>query len=508
MVANGLIDVFIFLVVSVDNLRCRGNLLSKNLADLTQGLQRIIQKISENPNVSSSNKEISQLFKDLHYLELEIIQRTSIFIELLAVYYHIMRENLTDLPRAISEQDINFPLNSEFNYFRRQSVQDIQRNFNYPDVNNFSELTSDEKKELKRLLEESARMMLEFFKEIYRFNHHFRPVYNKYKHVMTELTGVFGIDKENHDIQSHVYVRQKRIDKENNPHYSVSIIPLSTDTIEYFDKIARCVWTLLMFLLDNQLLSFANEGKDFIPRNLLLPENGKRQRFRQIAEKITSYCVPNLQAMMKVKPSPDATFQSRINEALKADHIYVMNKDILDVEFLKDSQITRSDDSETGESARKRPPCEDFEIVDVVSVSEDWSVYRLADGTILKLRNVLIKAIRLPNFDERGNPLYNLNTETIFGTVPVKSILEKESAPFTQEELSRSVIDPNVKFEALQEPWNKYVLADGTEIRIKAVLDRASKTSKYGHYGEPIYLTKHTLDFKTKAASKLHKPER
>jgi hypothetical protein len=465
----------------------------------------MIQKISENPDVSHSNKEVSQLFKDLHYLELETIQRTSIFIELLAVYYHIMRKNIRDLPRAIAKQDINFSLNSEFDYFRNQSVEDIQRNFKYPDVNNFSELASDEKKELKEILEESAKMMLDFFKEIYRFNHRFRPIYNKYKHVMSEFTGVYGIDKERRNIESQVFVRQKDVDKKNNPHYSVSIIPLSTETIQYFDKIARYVWTLLTFLLDNQLYSFANEGKDFIPRNLLAPEKGKKQRIEQITEKITSYCLPNLQSMVKINPSPDAELRSKINEALKTEHVYVMHKDIFNVEFLKDSQITRSDNFETAEETKERTRSEDFEIIDVASAHEDWSTYRLTDGTLLKVRDVLIKALRLSSFDEQGNPIYNLNTQTISGVVPTKSILGKESAPFTQEELTKSVIDPNMKFDIIEEPWNKYVLADGTEIEIKTVLTTVSKTNKYGHHGEPIYLTARTFNFKTNIASKLRK---
>jgi hypothetical protein len=465
----------------------------------------MIQKISENPDVNHSNKEVSQLLKDLHYLELETIQRTSIFIELLAVYYNIMRKNIRDLPRAIAKQDINFSLYSEFEYFRNQSVEDIQRNFKYPDVNNFSELASDEKRELKDILEESANMMLDFFKEIYRFNHHFRPIYNKYKHVMSEFTGNYGIDKERHNIESRVFVRQKDIDKKNNPHYSVYIIPLSTEEIQYFDKIARHVWTLLSFLLDNQLYSFANEGKDFIPRNLLIPEEGKKQKIRQITEKITSYSLPNLQAMLKTNPPPDAELRSKINEALKTDFVYVMHKDILDVEFLKDSQMTRSDDSETAEKTKERTPSEDFEIVDVASANEGWSTYRLTDGALMKVRDVLVKAIRLSSFDEHGNPIYNLNTQTIFGVVPAKSIMGKESAPFTQEELSKSVIDPNMKFDVIQEPWNKYVLADGTEIEIKSVLATVSKTNKCGHHGEPIYLTARTLDFKTNIASKLRR---
>lgn len=509
LVNNKLNDVFIFLVVSTDNLRCRGNLLGKNIADLTQGLQRAIQKISENPEVSYSDREVSQMFKDLHYLELETIQRTSIFIELLAVYYHIMRTNLRDLPSAIGKRDVDFSLlNSEFEYFNNQSLEDIQRNFKYPDVNNFSELTSDEKKELKEILEESAKMMLEFFKEIYHFNHNFRTVYNKYKHVMSEFTGVYGIDKERNNIQSHVYVRQKDIDKKNNPHYSDYVIPLSTETIQYFDKIARSVWTLLLFLLDNQLLSFANEGKDFIPRNLLTPEKGKKQRLNQITEKITSCCMPDFQAIMKVNPSQDAELQRKMNEALKIDHVYVMHKDILDIEFLKDSQITRSEISETAENTQKGTPSADFEIVDVASANEGWSTYKLVDGTILKVRNVIIKALRLSSFDQQGNPIYNLNALTISGVVPTKSVLGKQSAPFTQEELSASIIDPDIKFEAIQEPWNKYVLTDGTEIEIKTVLGTVSKTNKYGPYGEPIYLTNAPYNFKVKIPNSLRKTKK
>jgi hypothetical protein len=459
---------------------------------LTRGLKQVIQRIGENPDVSPSDKEVSQMVKNLHYLELETIQRTSIFIELLAVYYQIMRTNLKDLPRAIGKGDISTRfLNSEFDYFKNQSVQDIQRNFKYPNVSNFNELASDEKRELEDIFDESAKMMLDIFKDIYNFNYRFRPIYNKYKHVMSEVTGVYGIDKANRNISSHLFVRQKEIDQENNAHYYVYMIPLSTDIIQYFDKIARSVWTLLMYLLDNQLLSFANEGKDFIPRNLLL-EEAKRERFQQITKKITSYCAPNLQSMLKMNPPNDAKLKSKIDEALKTHYVHKMNKDILDVDFLKTSEITRTDNTETSDKTQKN-----FEIVDTVSASENWSIYRLTDGTLLKARDVLVEAVRLPSCDQQGNPTYNLGTSTIYGVVPPKSVLGRESPPFTQEELAKSVIESNMRFCVIQEPWNRYVLADGTEIETRTVLETASKTDKYGHYGEPIYLTSRTLDIKT-----------
>jgi hypothetical protein len=94
LVKNNLLDVFIFLTVSADNLNNRGNLLYKSLTALNQGLQQLLQKISENPNISPYNKEVSRMVKELHYLELETIQRVCIFIELLAVYYQLTRKNI------------------------------------------------------------------------------------------------------------------------------------------------------------------------------------------------------------------------------------------------------------------------------------------------------------------------------------------------------------------------------------------------------------------------------
>lgn len=494
---NNLKDVFIFVIGSTDNLRCRGNLLTKNLTDLSQGLQRVLQKITKNPDVSPFDKEVSQMIKDLHYLELETIQRTSIFIELLAVYYHIMRSNLRDLPKAISERDINFTLSSEFSYFEKQSVEDIKRNFKYPNVEQFNELASDEKRELEEILEQSAKMKLELFKDIVGFNRHFRPIYNKYKHVMSEVTGTYGIDKANCHLQSHLFVRQKEIDQKNNAHYSVYMIPLSTDIIQYFDKIARSAWSLLMFLLDNQLLYFANEGRDFIPRHLLIHEEAKKQRFLEITKKITSYCAPNLQSILKVNAPTDAELKRKMDEAFKTDYLYVMNKDILDAEFLKTAEIARTETPQTPESTQIN-----FEIVDVVSSTESWSTYRLKDGTILKVREVMIKAMRLPSFDPQGNPIYSVNSTPIYGVVPPRSVLGQESPPFTQEELTKSVVEPNMKFEIIQEPWNRYVLADGTEIETRAILETVSKTNKNDHFGEPIYVCTRRLDFKTNAPNK------
>ena len=69
----------------------------------------------------------------------------------------------------------------------------------------------------------------------------------------------------------------------------------------------------------------------------------------------------------------------------------------------------------------------------------------------------------------------------------------------------KSVVDPNVKFEIIQEPWNEYVLVDGTEIEIQTTLSTVSKTNKYQFSGEPIYFTNAPFNFKLNIPSKLKK---
>ena len=130
----------------------------------------------------------------------------------------------------------------------------------------------------------------------------------------------------------------------------------------------------------------------------------------------------------------------------------------------------------------------DFEVVEVVSSKEDWSKYKLEDGTILKIRFILIKALRETNLDQFGNPVYHLNSQNIVGMVPLKSSFGTPSPHITQEELSSSISHEDMKFEAIQEPWNDYELADGTKVRVKLVLSMVSKTDKYESHGEPVYL--------------------
>ena len=170
-IENDYLDVAIFLITSLDNLRNRGNLLKRDLDELKRKLKEIDDKIVQNPDAAvPENLEISQLFKDFHYTELEVIQRVNILIELLAIYYLVMRKNLRELPKAIGSRDVRFrELHKEFNYFVKQDIKDIWRNFKYPDATHFVELSSEEQSTLGKILTKSAVSTLKKFREIYEF---------------------------------------------------------------------------------------------------------------------------------------------------------------------------------------------------------------------------------------------------------------------------------------------------------------------------------------------------
>lgn len=329
---NNYLDVYIFLITSLDNITNRAILLDKDIKKFEEKIRETVKKVDENlDEIVPDNPEISRMFKDIHYIELEIIQRINILIELLAVYYHMTRTDLKKLPKCIGIKD--FPpkeMHNEFKYFKQQNLNDVWTNFKYPNVKYFTELSVVEQNTLEQLLKESTQKILESFKEIDQFRRHFRAIYIKYKHTLSEFTGIFGIDKNNRQIQTHIYLRDEKKGK-----VSTYMIQVSLDAVRYFDEIATRVYNLLRVLIDNTLLYIVNEEKNFIPRTLFIDRKNE-MNFKMIVEKIQSCIMPNFISKVIVKP-PDSKNIDKVNQQLLKDHIYQMNKDILDLkELLKD----------------------------------------------------------------------------------------------------------------------------------------------------------------------------
>jgi hypothetical protein len=125
--------------------------------------------------------------------------------------------------------------------------------------------------------------------------------------------------------------------------------------------------------------------------------------------------------------------------------------------------------------------------LDAKPVKEAWSIYKVSDGTIIKLRYIIIKTRKSGKIDSFGNPVYDLNMKEVVGVIPPPDLLGTPT-PFEKKELGESITDEDMSFTLVQQPWNEYKLEDGTTIKIMAVLTIVSKTSKYDKNGEPVYL--------------------
>jgi hypothetical protein len=336
LIKKDYLELWLFLIMSWDALSNRRKFLVQDVDGLKKNLRKLCHKIGENPDAAvPENLEMSQLFNDLHYLELEVIQNINILTELLAVYYHFIRRNPRALPKAIGASDITSrELRAEFDFFSRQEIDDIFQNFKYPNSADFKELKSEDQTKLKDILTKSAKITLERFRKISQFRQNFITVYNKYKHTLSEITGNFGINKEKRLVQSYIFVRQKeKTTGTGKPQCFAYVIPVTFDTFEYFDDIARNVCTLLQMLFDNTLLFLANEEKDFIPRAIFIADKNLREDFQKICAKVTTYIMPTIRGMSMLK-APTPEIAEKMSNCLKAMHIYRMSKDILDLESI------------------------------------------------------------------------------------------------------------------------------------------------------------------------------
>jgi hypothetical protein len=319
---NDYLDVFVFLINSADNLRVRGILLKGSIAKLEEKIANALRRIEENPDVDPHDKEMSNYIKDIHYAELEVIQKLNIMIELLAIYYHLIRTDLKELPKAIGKRDIPPQmLHEEFAYFKNQTMDEIWKNLRYPNVESCSELSSDEKRILMGFLEESAKQIAFMFKEIFEFQKRFRPIYNKYKHTLSEITGIYGINKEAKKLETQIYLRIKQ-----DGNFQTYIVGAGSGEVKYLREISGMTYEILRVLIDSALLYLANLGKNFVPRTLFVKDDDNT--FPKIASKIKSCRTPSFESIVEI-PIPDPETLKRFNKEIQERHVYIMNKDVM-----------------------------------------------------------------------------------------------------------------------------------------------------------------------------------
>jgi hypothetical protein len=67
-----------------------------------------------------------------------------------------------------------------------------------------------------------------------------------------------------------------------------------------------------------------------------------------------------------------------------------------------------------------------MEVVDIVESDEKWNTYKLEDGTVLRVKQVVVQAARSidkPIPGSNGEPLYHVKTQTLVTSVVPEELL-------------------------------------------------------------------------------------
>ncbi len=130
---------------------------------------------------------------------------------------------------------------------------------------------------------------------------------------------------------------------------------------------------------------------------------------------------------------------------------------------------------------------QNFQVVPFEAIKEDWSVYKLRDKSVVKVRYILIKILKSAQLDVFGNPTFEFNYATVVGSIPDPSLLGPPSPFVSPEILNKSIVEKDISFDSIAEPWNEYRV-EGKIIKTKLVLTKVARTSVFNQHGEPTYL--------------------
>ena len=136
--------------------------------------------------------------------------------------------------------------------------------------------------------------------------------------------------------------------------------------------------------------------------------------------------------------------------------------------------------------------------VDFDTIAEPWNVYKLADGSTLRVKLVLTnvlfdgdfgEAIEKAKTSKMGEMKLNIAIQTSQAAsvrIP-KNLRGSSSSPSGPEEGPPLLAQADIDFEIVSEKWNEYKLEHGVGLKIRHTLIRVDRAMKYDEQGIPRY---------------------
>jgi len=131
-----------------------------------------------------------------------------------------------------------------------------------------------------------------------------------------------------------------------------------------------------------------------------------------------------------------------------------------------------------------------MKLVDFEIAKEEWTIVELEDGTVLRMRPVLL-FLRLGKVKKRKVPRPAMRIGFQFG-VWAKSKGGPTKDAITPKAIGENIVKENLSFRFLQRGESHYRF-NGRTIQIKAIPTQFDKTRLFDKDGEPVYRVLHEL---------------
>jgi len=145
---------------------------------------------------------------------------------------------------------------------------------------------------------------------------------------------------------------------------------------------------------------------------------------------------------------------------------------------------------------------------------EDWNLYRIEDGSLLRGRIVLSGVLVEGSENIKEKVKKNRKSELKL-TFRSNRIFAIESPPesrgppdfnrYTTKELRSFIVREDLDFETIKEIWNVYELENGIRLKLRLSPTSISRTSKFDSGGIPIYLIDAVMNAKIQLPEDMRK---
>ncbi|MEM2384766.1 MAG: hypothetical protein QXT06_06035 [Candidatus Bathyarchaeia archaeon] len=132
-----------------------------------------------------------------------------------------------------------------------------------------------------------------------------------------------------------------------------------------------------------------------------------------------------------------------------------------------------------------------IEELDFKIINEDWFVYKLKDGSILKVRPIIVGIFKTDQKDpETGKPILAFKGQTIAVVKSPENLKGKPTLPLPPPPEALKLPKEEVEIEKIiNEPWNHYEVKDIGILKQKLILMKVYKIKgKYDGEGNPYYV--------------------